>query len=63
MTVDNALHLIAGIFIFVSVMLGLYVSPYFFYFTAFIGLNLVQSAFTHWCPMMSFLRWAGLRDA
>jgi hypothetical protein len=44
-------------------MLGLYVSPYFFYFTAFIGLNLVQSAFTHWCPMMSFLRWAGLRDA
>jgi len=37
------------------------VSPYFFLFTAFVGLNLVQSAFSGWCPMMAFLRRAGFR--
>jgi len=62
MTINNTLHLIAGTLIFISVMLGFAVSPYFFYFTAFIGLNLFQSAFTHWCPMMTFLRWAGFKD-
>lgn len=56
------LHLVAGSFIFISVILGFTVSPYFFYFTAFVGLNLFQSAFTHWCPMMTFLRWAGFKD-
>lgn len=63
MTVDRMLHLIAGVFIFTSVVLGFWVSPYFFYFTGFIGLNLFQSAFTGWCPMMSFLRMAGFKDA
>ena len=62
MTVDRMLHLIAGVFIFISVVLGFWVSPYFFYFTGFIGLNLFQSAFTGWCPMMSFLRMAGFKD-
>jgi hypothetical protein len=41
----------------------MWVHPYFFWFTAFVGLNLFQSGFTNWCPMMAILRGAGLRDA
>lgn len=61
MTVDRALRLIAGGFVFASVMLGMFVHPYFYWFTAFVGLNLLQSAFTNWCPMMTILRKAELR--
>jgi hypothetical protein len=61
MTVDRALRLIAGAFVFASVMLGMFVHPSFYWFTAFVGLNLFQSAFTNWCPMMAVLRKAGLR--
>jgi hypothetical protein len=63
MTVDRMLRMIAGAFVFISVVLGFWVSPYFFYFTAFVGLNLFQSAFTCWCPMMAILRSAGFKDA
>ena len=42
---------IAGIFVLVSLALGYWVSPWFFLFTAFVGLNLFQSSFTKWCPM------------
>jgi hypothetical protein len=56
------LHLIAGLFIVASVLLGHYVSAYFYIFTAFVGLNLFQSAFTNWCPMMSILRFAGFKE-
>ncbi len=62
MTVDNMLHAVAGFFIILSVALGVYVSPYFFLFTAFVGLNLFQSAFTKWCPMMTILRKLGFRE-
>ena len=61
MTLEAMLRLIAGAFVTASVILGAYVSPYFFLFTIFVGLNLVQSAFSGWCPMMTFLRRAGLR--
>jgi len=61
MTVDRALRLIAGAFVFASVLLGMYVHPNFYWFTAFVGLNLFQSAFTNWCPMMTILRKAGLK--
>ena len=61
MTVDRYLRLIAGFFVMLSVALGYYVSPYWFLFTAFVGLNLFQSAFTEWCPMMTFLRKLGVR--
>ena len=61
MTVDCALRLIAGAFVFASVMLGMFVHPNFYWFTAFVGVNLLQSAFTNWCPMMAILRKAGLR--
>jgi len=61
MTVEHALRLIAGIFILASLALGHYVSPYWYLFTAFLGLNLFQSAFSNWCPMMTFLRKLGLK--
>jgi hypothetical protein len=59
-TVERGLRLVAGLFVVLSVLLGVYVSPWFFAFTAFVGLNLFQSAFTNWCPMMVFLRKLGL---
>jgi len=53
--------LIAGAFVLLSVVLGYYVSPYWLLFTGFVGLNLFQSAFTNWCPMMTILRKAGVK--
>ena len=61
MTVDRFLRMFAGFFVVLSVALGHYVSPYWYLFTVFVGLNLFQSAFTNWCPMMTFLRKAGVR--
>ncbi|HEX6641057.1 MAG TPA: DUF2892 domain-containing protein [Thermoanaerobaculia bacterium] len=60
MTVERALRLIAGFFILASLALGYWVSPWFYLFTAFVGLNLFQSGFTNWCPMMAILRAAGV---
>jgi hypothetical protein len=56
MTVERALRLIAGFFVIVSVLLGMYVNVNFLWFTLFVGANLFQSAFTNWCPMMAILR-------
>lgn len=61
MTIDRALRLIAGALVTLSVVLGIYVNVNFLWFTLFVGLNLFQSAFTNWCPMMTILRKAGLR--
>lgn len=63
MNVDRYLRLIAGFFIVLSVALGHWVSDWFYLFTAFVGLNLFQSAFTNWCPMMTILRKSGVPDA
>lgn len=60
MTVERYLRLIAGFFVMLSVALGHWVNPGWFWFTAFVGLNLFQSAFTDWCPMMTFLRKFGV---
>ncbi len=62
MTVNDALRLIAGSFVLLTAALGYYVHPAWFLFTAFVAVNLIQSAFTKWCPMMTFLRKAGLKD-
>jgi len=62
MTVDRLLRLIAGFFILLTVALGIWVHSNWFYFTAFVGLNLLQSAFTNWCPMMTILRKLGVPD-
>jgi len=60
-SVERALRLIAGLFVMASVLLGFLVNTGFFWFTGFVGLNLFQSAFTNWCPMMAILRKAGLQ--
>jgi Inner membrane protein YgaP-like, transmembrane domain len=62
MTINRYLHLIAGFFILLSLALGYTVSSYWYLFTAFVGLNLFQSAFTNWCPMMTILRRLGVKE-
>jgi glucan phosphoethanolaminetransferase (alkaline phosphatase superfamily) len=56
MTLERYLRAIAGFFIFVSVLLAYFYSTYWLFFTGFVGLNLLQSAFTNWCPMMTILK-------
>ena len=62
MKLNERLRLIAGIFVLASVILGATVHPYWNYFAAFVALNLIQSAFTGWCPMMAFLRKLGVHE-
>jgi hypothetical protein len=62
MTVERLLRLIAGSFVLASLLLGHVHSPYWFLFTGFVALNLIQSAFTNWCPMITFLRRLGAKD-
>ncbi len=62
MTVERSLRGIAGSFILLSVLLAHYHSPYWLLFTAFVGLNLLQSAFTDWCPMMTILKRMGVKS-
>lgn len=62
MTVNRYLRLIAGFFILLSVLLASVHSPLWLWFTAFVGANLLQSAFTDWCPMMTILRKLGVRE-
>lgn len=61
MTVNEGLRLVAGAFVLLSVALGYWVHPAWFLFTAFVAVNLMQSAFTRWCPMMWVLKKAGCR--
>lgn len=62
MTINEWLRGIAGTFVLLSLALGWFVHPAFFLFTAFVGANLLQSAFTKTCPMMVFLRKLGVRE-
>jgi hypothetical protein len=62
MTIERTLRGIAGFFILATLLLGHYHSPYWYWFTAFVGVNLFQSALTNWCPMMTILRKLGLSD-
>jgi len=62
MHMERILRIIAGVFILLSVGLGMFVSPKWYYFTAFVGLNLLQSGFTNWCPMISLLKALGVRS-
>lgn len=62
MTVNSALRLVAGVMILVSLALSHFVHPDWVYFTIFIAANLIQSAFTNWCPMMTILRKFGLKE-
>ena len=60
MTIERMLRLIAGLFVLISLALGHWVNEYWYLFTAFVGVNLFQSGVTNWCPMMTFLRKAGV---
>ena len=60
MTVERYLRLVAGAFVLISLALAHWVSPNWYWFTAFVGLNLFQSAFTNWCPLMNILRAMGV---
>lgn len=62
MCVDRSIRMIAGAFVAASVVLAIYVNINFLWFTAFVAVNLFQSAFTNWCPMMTILRWTGARE-
>ena len=62
MTINEALRGIAGSFVLVSLALGYWVHPGFFLFTAFVGANLLQSAFSKTCPMMVFLRKCNVKE-
>ena len=62
MTVERSLRGIAGFFVLLSILLAHYHSPYWLFFTAFVGLNLLQSAFSNWCPMMTILRKLGVES-
>jgi DUF2892 family protein len=62
MTLNEWLRAIAGTFVLLSIALGWFIHPAFFLFTAFVGANLLQSAFTKTCPMIPILRKLGVRD-
>lgn len=59
MTLDRQIRAIAGAFILVSLALAHWVDARFLWFTAFVGANLLQSSFTHWCLMEDILRKLG----
>jgi len=60
MPMHYAIRLVAGTFVLISLALGYWVHPAWFLFTAFVGLNLIQSAFTRWCLMETILSRLGL---
>jgi hypothetical protein len=60
MSIDRIVLAFAGLMILLSLLLGIYVSPYWFWFTAFVGANLLQSAFTGFCPLVLILRKMGV---
>ncbi len=62
MYIDRLLRIIAGAFILLSVALAVKVNLNWLWFTAFVGLNLLQSGFTNWCPMMTILKKLGVPD-
>lgn len=62
MNLHAALRLMAGSVILISLAIGYGVHPWGYYLTAFVGLNLLQSAFTNWCPAMSIFRTLGLKE-
>lgn len=67
MTTDRMVRMFAGIFILVSLALGvpespMFLSKYFLWFTVFVGANLFQSSFTRFCPLEIMLKKAGVRE-
>jgi hypothetical protein len=63
MTVERGVRLMAGVVVLLSLALAHYVSIYWLWLTVFVSLNLLQSAFTNWCPAMAIFRAMGMKDA
>ena len=63
MTVENGVRVMAGTFVLVSLALGWWVHHGWFCFTAFVGANLIQSAFTGFCPAATILKKLGFKDS
>jgi len=62
MKMENYIRIIAGIFVFVSALLGYFHSRYWLFFTMFVGLNLLQFGFTGFCPLKSILKMLGVKE-
>ena len=62
MRINDALRLLAGFMVLLSVGLTIYVNDNFLWLTIFVGANLLQSAFTKWCPAIWFFRKLGLKE-
>jgi hypothetical protein len=60
--INRLIRAIAGIFILISLLLAIYVNQNWLWFTAFVGVNLLQSSFTKWCLMEDILRKLGVKD-
>jgi len=60
MYIDRWLRIVAGFFVMLSLVLAHYHSPNWLWFTAFVGLNLFQSGFTNWCPLVPILAKLGV---
>jgi len=63
MSIENIIRAVAGSFVLISLTLGYFVHPGFFLFTAFVGLNLLQSAFSGFCPLESLIKMRQRRRA
>jgi len=62
MTIENGIKIFAGIMVLISVALTYFVHPGFLWFTVFIGVNLIQSAFTGICPAAYLVKKCGCKD-
>jgi hypothetical protein len=62
MTVNDALRALAGTIVLASLWLAVYVDMRFLWLTAFVGANLLQSAYTKWCPAVWAFRKLGLKE-
>lgn len=60
MTIEKYIRILAGSFILISLALAIWVSPWWLIWTAFVGVNLIQSAFTNWCPAEMLLKKLGV---
>lgn len=62
MVINDWIHAMAGLFILISLALGVWVSTYWLFFTAFVGANLLQFGFTGFCPMATILKRLGIPE-
>lgn len=62
MVINDWIHVIAGVFIFAGIILGTWVTPVWYFATAFVGLNLFQYGFTKFCPMAIVLKRIGVKE-